>query len=137
MKLDDLVGLHILTGCQPGTMPKTSEWQDSDPNTLDFILDGKTISAVEEPDDGYRSSMEDLVENREGLVITNTFQPVFVLGTKRKDEDYMKNDVVDFIDCITGKVVLSIGTENTDDYYPCFVAEFTPENMWMNSKATH
>lgn len=36
-----------------------------------------------------------------------------------KDNDtYSVNDTIQFIDVVTGKVVLEIGTDNTDDYYP-------------------
>ena len=136
IELSYLLGEHVLAGCQFGTIPKTSEWQDGEPNTIDFILDGENISAVEDPDDGYRSSMDELIKNRDGLVITNTFQPVRVLGTARANDEYCKNDVIDLIDCVTGKIVLSVGTENTDDYYPCFMGVFYPENMWINANKT-
>lgn len=132
MKLKDFVGKHILAGCQFGTMPKKDEWQDSDPNTLDFILDGRLFSVVENPDDGYRSSMDDIIENRESLIITNTFTPCEVFGTFRPNNSYEDFDVVDFFDIVTGKVVMSIGTASVGDYYPSFVGDFTPENMASN-----
>ena len=132
MELKDFIGEHVLTGCQNGSMPKKDEWQDSNPNTLDFILDDRLFSVVEDPDDGYRSSMGEIIEARPGLEVSNTFEPCKVLGCVRPDGDYEKNDVIDFYDAITGKIVMSIGTENTDDYYPCFVGCFIPENMAIN-----
>lgn len=133
MKLSDFIGKHVLTGCQYGTIPKRNEWQDSDPNTVDFILDGKAFSAIEDPSDGYRSSMDEIMESRDISFITNTFEPCEVLGSMRGKSEYGdNNDVVDFIDTTTGKIVLSIGTTNYDDYYPCFEGTFTPENMAIN-----
>jgi hypothetical protein len=132
MKLKDFIGKHSLTGCQNGSVPKKDEWQDSDPNTLDFILDGRLFSVIEDPSDGFRSSMDEIIENRPGLIVTNIFEPCEVIGVFRPDGSYEKNDVIDFYDVVTGKVVMSIGTENTDDYYPCFVGSFSPENMAAN-----
>jgi len=132
MELKDLVGGHVLTGCQYGTIAKENDWEYSDSSTVDFILDGKNISAIENSEDGYRSCMDELKENREGLEITNTFKPVKVLGIIRDNDSYQNNDVVDLIDCITGKIVISVGTTNTNDYYPCFEGVFNPENMCLN-----
>ena len=42
---------------------------------------------------------------------------------------------LELLDCKTGKTVLEVGTENTDDYYPCFVANWSPENMACNQSA--
>ncbi len=33
-------------------------------------------------------------------------------------------------------VVLEVGTDNSDDYYPSFVANFQPENMATNASAS-
>jgi hypothetical protein len=37
-------------------------------------------------------------------------------------------------DRTTNKLVLEVGTENIDDYYPGFVGRFHPENMAVNCK---
>jgi hypothetical protein len=128
MKIEDFKGKHFLTGVEFGEIKSNDKWGDN-ANTIDFILDGKTFSAVEDPDDGYRSSMEDIVENRDGVIIKNTFSQIEVLGVIRKDED-----IIDFIDTITGRKVLSIGTDYSDYYYPSFVCDFIPENMNINVK---
>lgn len=44
------------------------------------------------------------------------------------------SDILELIDIANGKVVLACGTRNTDDYYPCYVAGFHPENMACNAK---
>lgn len=135
MELKDLVGEHFLSGCEYGTFKiNDSNYYHEDANTIDFILDGRKISAIEDPSDGYRSCMMDLIENRKGLEITNTFTPIRVIGAFREDDNDCAeiNDVIDFTDCISGKIVLSVGTGNTDDYYPYFVGDFNPENMYLN-----
>lgn len=134
MELKDLVGKHLLSGVQYGKSEK-GEYDYDEPSTVDFILDGKILSVIEDPDDGYRSSMKEIVIDREGLIITNTFKPVEVIGTFRQNSNYEDNDVVDFVDSITGKIVLSVGTVNTNDYYPYFVGEFKPENLCSNQAA--
>jgi hypothetical protein len=133
VKLKDFIGKHVLTGCQSGSMIKSNLWNENS-NTLDFILDGKTYSAVEDPDDGYRSAMKEIIEARPGLTVTNTFPPCEVLGVARFDGQYDKHDAIDFYDTTTGKVVMSIGTLSVNDYYPCFIANFKPENMAINNQ---
>jgi len=53
----------------------------------------------------------------------------------RPDDDYEKNNVLDFVDATNGKIVLSIGTADIDDYYPGFVGDWTPENLSINEGA--
>lgn len=131
MELHDFIGMHILTGCQYGAMAGDNHFGEI-ANTIDFILDDRVFSAIENPEDGYRSAMEEIIENRTGLNITNTFTPCEVLGVFRANDKYEENDIVDFYDIKTGKIVLSIGTGNTNDYYPYFVGSFSPENMASN-----
>jgi hypothetical protein len=37
-----------------------------------------------------------------------------------------------FTDVVTGKVVLEVGTDNTEDYYPYCVMNWSPENLACN-----
>lgn len=132
MELKDLVGLHKLSGVDMSNEKIKEEWGDSfeDCQVINFILDRKTYTAIEDPSDGYRSSMREIKESK--VVITNKFAPVKVMGVMRQDKS---DDVIDFFDVKTGKVVLSVGTEDLDDYYPGFVAFFNPENMAINTVA--
>ncbi len=122
MNLMDLIGLKELTGVDFDTE------STNDAQTIYFVLDGKTYAASEDPVDGYRSCMKDIIESK--YKVKNKFRPCRVLGTMRDGGC----DILDFIDVKTGKVVLSVGTDDADDYYPCWVARFTPENMWINRK---
>lgn len=84
--------------------------------------------------DGYRSAMEAIrVSNYK---VTNTFPPVQVMCVKRQGYSYRDDfDVLDCYDTQNGKRVLSVGTDYSDNYYPTFVYEFTPENMHINDGA--
>jgi len=98
-----------------------------DCNVLNFIIDGRTYSAVEDPDDGYRSELGYLI--RTDFALTNNFPGVAVRGRMRDG----KTEVLEFYDVETKKLVLAVGTNMDDDYYPEFVGEFYPENMIINA----
>ena len=130
MQLDDFLGRHVLTGVDFGVEKATEEYYQ-DANTMAFEMDGKVYLVREDPDDGYRSSMKDIEEV--DIKVVNQFPPCKVEGRRRKNSEYgEKNDVIDFYDIVTGLVVLAIGTENIDDYYPSYVAYFDPRNMKIN-----
>ena len=132
VEFDSLIGEHILDAVDTDTMQVKRWYGDAfeDANVIRFRLDGKVYTAVENPDDGYRSSMERLYVAEDP--IKNTFPPCKVLARK-KAKDYYENDTLEFIDVVTGKVVLEVGTDSCDDYYPSFVAAFHPENMAVNA----
>ena len=97
--------------------------------------DGVVYTAVEDPSDGYRSSMEKLFVSPNDDV-RNVFPPCRVLARKKPDDRWGgKNDTLELIDIATGKVVMEVGTDNSDDYYPSFVSAFWPENMASNAAA--
>ena len=131
MELKELIGEHKLSGVEFGEV-KDDYYSDS--TVIHFILDGIVYSAVENPSDGYRSSLREIFINKNRNVVKNKFEPVEVLATMRKDSHYENNDVLDFYDIKTSKIVLSVGTKNYDDWYPSFVANFNPENMIINQK---
>lgn len=121
-QLEDLLGGHKLSGVDFS--------QDKDAAAMHFVLDGKTYSAVEDPDDGYRSMLGTLIESQ--LPVKNKFPACNVVGTWKADGD----ELVVLLDCKTGKPVLEVGTDYSDDYYPCFIANFVPENMAINQKTS-
>jgi hypothetical protein len=102
-------------------------WLDA--NFISFRLDGAVYTAVENPDDGYRSMMDRLFVTLD-IKMKNVFPAVKVVGLKRA---IASDDVIEFIDVKTKKIVLEIGTDHQDDYYPSFVSAFHPENMTTNA----
>jgi hypothetical protein len=134
MELKDLVGKHMLEAVDFSD-EKIKAWDDEFEycQVCRFKLDGVIYMAVEDPSDGYRSSMKDLDVDA-SATMKNVFGPVEVIARhKHKGEYGEEDDVLELIDTNTGLVVLEVGTENTDDYYPCFVASFHPEAMVINS----
>lgn len=135
--LDQLCGEHVLDAvdtCIEKVSRYGSEFEDA--NAIRFRLDGAVYTAIEDPDDGYRSRMDRLFVTLD-VKLANTFPPVKVLIRKKPDSPHgQSNDTLEFLDLITGKTILEVGTDNTDDYYPYFVCTFNPENMPVNAVTT-
>jgi len=109
----------------------TDEWEDC--SACRFRLDGKVYLAIEDPSDGYRSSLASLAQFEDEVPMENVFPAVQVLARHRPAGRYGREaDILELIDIKTGAVVLEVGTDNTNDYYPSFVASFSPENMATN-----
>lgn len=129
--LESLVGEHELTGVDFGHAVVTQYGYDENSETCTFVLDGVTYTVTEDPSDGYRSSMRSLVKG--GTEVRNTFPTCRVLCSMQTAGEYGSvDDLLVMRDMVTGKDVLVIGTANTDDYYPCYRANFNPENMAVN-----
>ena len=131
--LDSLVGGHMLDAVDMFTESVKKTYGDyyEDCELIRFRLNGTIYTAMEDPSDGYRSCMESLIVSPDAEM-KNVFQPVQVVGRK-KPNGYGTNDTLELIDVVTGKVVLEVGTDNSDDYYPSFVAAFFPANMVTNA----
>lgn len=129
--LNDLVGTHELSGVEFNTLPADRErWRD-EAQACSFVLDGVVYTVTEDPDDGYRSSMESI---EVGGFVANRFEPQRVLCSMQLRGTYDSvDDILVMRDATTGKAVLEIGTSDTDDYYPSFVANFDPTAMACNS----
>lgn len=121
--LESLVGEHELSGVDMSV--ESNGYEDA--SVCRFVLDGKAYTATEDPDDGYRSYLGTL---QEGGEVKNSFPAQRVLCYMRGGSD----ETLVFRDVVTGKEVLEVGTDNTDDYYPSFVAHFQPQNMAINVK---
>lgn len=132
--LQSLVGPHILDAVDFYS-EEVVRWTDDLElaQHCRFRLNGVVFIAVENPDDGYRSSMQHLLIG--WTAMANVFPPLKVIGRHRKEGTYGgEDDVLELIDEQTGQVVLEVGTANVDDYFPGFVASFHPEAMAHNSK---
>jgi len=106
---------------------------DKDARCIRFRLDGVVYIAVEDPEDGYLSCLNEILI---GDKITNQFKKCPVRGKWIDKNEYGSDcDIIQFIDDLTNKVVLEIGTDHAYNYYPSFVANFNPENMSINKKA--
>lgn len=133
-EFSELLGLHMLSGLETSTEKVIDLGYGYDSATVVyFVLDGVTYRVYEDPSDGYRSSMGsfDVVTD---YVVKNRFPEQQVFGVMRPD-GYDKNDTIEFMDAMTSKVVLALGTDSYDDWYPTFVFEWNPENMAINKDA--
>ncbi len=132
MDLSDLVGAHQLSGVEIGQVPIANIWSD-DPECgfVKFTLDGVHYIAVEDPDDGYRSRCRELVVSDEAP--RYSFPPQEMRCYMKDYNEYGERaDVLVMQDTTTGEIVLEVGTENYDDYYPCCHFEYHPEGMACN-----
>lgn len=140
MELKDLVGEHLLTGVDFCTQQvKQYDWSDDLENcqVVRFCLDGVVYVAIEDPRDGYRSYLGQLITDNTNTM-SNQFPAQRVLGVHRTQGRYEDtDDILELIDIITGKVVLEVGTHNCDDYYPSFVSSFHPEAMAINKEKSN
>jgi hypothetical protein len=127
MKLEWLVGEHIFSGCEliPG----------EDFATCLFVLDGNTYKAEEDPEDGYRSWCNDLEITYDRPHYT--FPGIEVIcSMKERDCEYEHSshecDILVITDKKNGKLILEVGTNETNSYYPYCVFHYRPENMSCN-----
>jgi hypothetical protein len=92
---------------------------------MTIVLDGRGYTAVEDENDGYRSAMGELlaasVSELEGVT---HFPGVAVLCSLAED-----GHVLEIRERAKGRLVARVGTASHDDYYPCFLREWTPENI--------
>lgn len=141
ISLQDLTGRHILTGWgrEMGSISYrriTSARPEYTPEKFYFTLDGITFVAEEDPDDGYRSllgSIHNLDVVPELLPQSYTQIPyvevVCDFGILPQHEEILYMD-----DAVTGKTIVELGTDYTDNYYPCFIANIYPENIHYNQQ---
>lgn len=133
VELESLVGKHFLSGVDFGIHKWNSGFSEESCTML-FILDDVTYEAIEDPDDGYRSCLESLmVSDKE---VRTKFPKQEVVCKMKEDDKNYSNDILQFIDVITGKVVLEVGTDHYDDYYPCCVMNWYPENLAINNRVS-
>lgn len=131
MQLEELVGLHQFSGAD-FTTEKFDNIDHYGPDSavhFNFVLDGITYTAIEDASDGYRSSMSDIKVSDYKLL--NTFPPIEVMCSMASHPEHAMY-VLNGHDVKNGKLVFQVGTDYSDDYYPVYIATFSPENMSAN-----
>ncbi len=133
VELESLVGLHVLDGRGEFVGAREGEWHDQSPRVFVLRLDGVLYWFQENPSDGYRSSLShvricEATDLPPGSFAT--FPPMLVsvrLQTQPEPDSYRKRDHRLYgVSEATGRIVFEVGTTNTDDYYPNFVARWEP-----------
>ena len=117
MNLKELVGNHWLSGVDVNTY--------GNDGSISFILDNIIYTVIEDPIDGYRSCIGEILIGK--IEVKNTFKKVKVFCSINYDEDMLT-----MIDVKTGKTIIEVGTEYSDSYYPSFVNYWKPDNLSLN-----
>lgn len=109
--------------------------QDAAAFRMALTLNGETFLFFEDESDGYRSYLGEIIRVHGGR-LPNRFAPVEVsvvgydgtplAGSGAKDKDI---PVLRFVAISTGQVVVELGTDHSDDYYPSCMAFFDAESL--------
>lgn len=127
MELKDLVGEKVLTGVELSVIYNNGE----ESNVIYIVLDDVCYMIQEDLDDGYRSFMSDIEIFNEDTPIRNKFPPISVICSMDPSSKNC-NNILLITDKITEDVVVRVGTDHFDEYYPYAVLHYCPENMIYN-----
>lgn len=128
--LDQLVGPHKMRHT-----PTTDVRHpfDSDANGIAFSLGDTVYLVFEDPSDGYRSHAGPLLSylgdfSALGCRTYNYCDLDVVCSMRAKGPNPYDHDceILEVRVASTGDLILEVGTENSDDYYPSFIARWTP-----------
>jgi len=122
-RMSSYEGNHILTGVQ-----ETEEFTD-------FVLDGVTYRASIDESDGYRSYMRDIEVVDHELARHHQF-PGQAVTVEEKFPVSIENNFqgIEIRDQSTNGVVLLLGTDCCEDYYPQAISQWMPENLAVNQE---
>jgi hypothetical protein len=88
-----------------------------------FKIDDKAIEVLEDADDGYRSYLGSIeLRSPDGKIFFG--QPLDRVVIKEIDES--SRDGYRVLSVSDGHLWLEFGTANNDDYYPCFMFDYSP-----------
>lgn len=136
MKFEDFVGEHMLSGVDM-LMTRVDTWDRDNVEAAKalFVLDGTTYMVLEDPDDGYRSYASNDIQVTEEHC-TCRFPEIKVnVEYKSEQKAYIDGESfagLIFKDVENGEVILELGTDWWDAYYPVCVFRWTPENIHLN-----
>lgn len=135
VSLEFFLGDHILEGCCDTSLDLA---EDETANAMVFRIDGQNYLAVESRDDDYRSMLRDVYKVGEDFPLENKFEACHVVGRWKESNGTEKwggwTDVIELVDAKTGEVVIELGTESWDEFYPVCRMSFYPQAMWINRK---
>lgn len=108
-------------------------------NGIVLILNGEKYIMAEDQCDGYRS-YGILVKN-ENVECLNTFPPQEVVIESKVTKitehfDSISNEMMTIKNPFTNEIIIELGTENMDDYYPMGIFHYHPENLPINKNKT-
>lgn len=128
-------GKHKFSGIDPYMRPGD---YSCDYNGYYIVIDDTVYAFERDPDDGYRSYGYLYIPDISVNNIKNRFpaQDVIITLNYREHTDGNKQ-FYSITDVVTGKVILEIGTDYTDSYYPVAICHYYPENMAINQQTSN
>lgn len=128
ISLKSLEGLRTLSGVDMFTVVDSTRY-DETANCIHFALDGEYYIAHEDPEDGFRSCLG-FVEKTQKKP-KNQFTPIRVRVIFDMTEAH---ELLTFFKWKSDKIVMQIGTDQCDDYYPSFIGYFDPTALGRAKK---
>lgn len=131
MRLTDLIGLREFSGFDSYTVKMPDENKFSfrthiDAKCVDFIMDGKTYTVMENP--YWSDEIYPIIISDKNVI--NKFPPIKVFGVARGgDEIYFDDPLIDFYDISNSKLVFCVGIKSRCDDTPAFDANFYRRNV--------
>lgn len=130
-------GVHYLSGI--GSTTYYDHWNKEEVDVDLFCIDDVVYGAYIDPDDGYRSygritAATDIANCK----CQFTFPPQKVIvenvHTKVDGEYGTATDAYKLVikDAVLNKEVLVVGTDYSDDWYPCAIFNYQPMNLYAN-----
>ena len=92
-----------------------------------FKLDELVFEALEDPDDGYRSSLGAILVRKDTKLFHRLPLAKVMVETTDGGSSYEGVDGHLLRDIDTNHIWLQVGTGNIDGYYPYFVFNYTPD----------
>lgn len=104
-------------------------------NGVVLILNGEKYIMAEDPCDGYRSY--GVIDKDENVECINTFPPQEVMVeskvTEITEHFYSRvNEMMTIKNPFTNEIIIELGTEDIEDYYPVGIFRYHPENLPIN-----
>lgn len=136
MSWDELCGERTLNAIRTDVRHPFS----ADASGVAMDLGDITVFVFEDPCDDYRSCSNEPMIVKQALYsfgVSPDYIRVPVLITRwTQSERGGEADGLEFTDRRNGKLILRVGTDNSDDYYPSFVCEWQPANIAENESST-
>ena len=131
-------GKHKFSGIEPYARP-SDYWGECEGYYI--VIDDTVYAFERDPDDGGRSYGNLYIpENISVNDIKNRFPAedvIITLYNRDKSDSYEDKRFYTIVNAETGKVILKIGTDYTESYYPVAICHYYPENIAINQQSSN
>ena len=133
-KFDDTI--HLLSGISEITF--RNDYCEEEDGIL-ITIDGKNYFMGVDPDDGWRSygSLFEVTDKDIKQKFSFPAENVQIIPFKKEGYDIDTCECVDKMGIVIrniqdGSIIVEIGTDYSDGYYPCAIFRYYPENLQYN-----